>query len=208
MRSHWGRHACKILKPIHRAVNPSSRISVANETWGLPLGDFRRPRGGVSKIPTIFHAEFTHHSPSPTTLMRSSVSTSSTLPGPRPGFMITTAEANSQTLGTTFALPPLDLGSGFALPSWLGRQRRRITIPRFHRLATVSSHGRESARALPYHLRVLCEDIGVRAVDGMGRGEILDLRWTDDVKRSNTVGVEDWTNPSSQSILQLYASHP
>lgn len=58
-------------------------------------------------------------------------------------------------------------------------------------------------RALPYFL--LCKEIGVKAVDGMVRGRILDLRWTDVVKRSNTVGVE--TNPNSQSILHLQASH-
>ena len=61
------------------------------------------------------------------------------------------------------------------------------------------------ARALPYFL--LCKEIGVKAVDGMVRARILDLRWTDVVKRSNTVGVEDRTNPNSQSILQLHASH-
>lgn len=61
------------------------------------------------------------------------------------------------------------------------------------------------ARALPYFL--LCKEIGVKAVDGMVRGRILDLRWTDVVKRSNTIGVEDRTNPNSQSILQLHPSH-
>jgi hypothetical protein len=60
------------------------------------------------------------------------------------------------------------------------------------------------ARALPYFL--LCKEIGVKAVDGMVRGRILDLRWTEVVKRSNTVGAEDRTNPNSQSILQLQAS--
>ena len=60
-------------------------------------------------------------------------------------------------------------------------------------------------RALPYFL--LCREIGVKAVDGMVRGRVLDLRWTDVVKRSNTVGVEDRTNPNSQSILQLRAPH-
>ena len=60
------------------------------------------------------------------------------------------------------------------------------------------------ARALPYFL--LCKEIGVKAVDGMVRGRILDLRWTDIVKRSNTFGVEDRTNPNSQSILQLHTS--
>ena len=59
------------------------------------------------------------------------------------------------------------------------------------------------ARALPYFL--LCREIGVKAVDGMVRGRVLDLRWTDVVKRSNTVGVEDRTNPNS--ILQLHPSH-
>lgn len=59
-------------------------------------------------------------------------------------------------------------------------------------------------RALPYFL--LCKEIGVKAVDGMVRGRILDLRWTDVVKRSNTVGMDDRTNPNSQSILQLQAS--
>ena len=58
------------------------------------------------------------------------------------------------------------------------------------------------ARALPYFL--LCREIGVKAVDGMVRGRVLDLRWTDVVKRSNTVGMEDRTNPNSQSILQLH----
>ena len=61
------------------------------------------------------------------------------------------------------------------------------------------------AQALPYFL--LCKEIGVKAVDGMVRGKILDLRWTDVVKRSNTIGMEDRTNPNSQSILQLHASH-
>ena len=61
------------------------------------------------------------------------------------------------------------------------------------------------ARALPYFL--LCKEIGVKAVDGMVRGRILDLRWTEAVKRSNTIGVEDRTNPNSQSILHLHASH-
>ena len=61
------------------------------------------------------------------------------------------------------------------------------------------------ARALPYFL--LCKEIGVKAVDGMVRGRILDLRWTDVVKRSNTIGMEDRTNPNSQSVLQLHASH-
>jgi hypothetical protein len=60
------------------------------------------------------------------------------------------------------------------------------------------------ARALPYFL--LCKEIGVKAVDGMVRGRILDLRWTDVVKRSNTIGMEDRTNPNSQSILHLQAS--
>jgi len=50
-------------------------------------------------------------------------------------------------------------------------------------------------RALPYFL--LCREIGVKAVDGMVRGRVLDLRWTDIVRRSNTVGVEDRTNPNS-----------
>ena len=59
------------------------------------------------------------------------------------------------------------------------------------------------ARALPYFL--LCREIGVKAVDGMVRGRVLDLRWTDIVRRSNTVGVEDRTNPNS--ILQLHPSH-
>jgi hypothetical protein len=61
------------------------------------------------------------------------------------------------------------------------------------------------ARALPYFL--LCKEIGVKAVDGMVRGRILDLRWTDVVKRSNTIGMEDRTNPNSQSILLLHPSH-
>ena len=60
------------------------------------------------------------------------------------------------------------------------------------------------ARALPYFL--LCKEIGVKAVDGMVRGRILDLRWTDIVKRSNTFGMDDRTNPNSQSILQLHPS--
>ena len=59
------------------------------------------------------------------------------------------------------------------------------------------------ARALPYF--PLCKEIGVKAVDGMVRGRILDLRWTDVVKRSNTIGMED-RNPNSQSILQLHPS--
>ena len=57
-------------------------------------------------------------------------------------------------------------------------------------------------RALPYFL--LCREIGVKAVDGMVRGRVLDLRWTEVVRRSNTVGVEDRTNPNS--ILQ-HPSH-
>jgi hypothetical protein len=57
------------------------------------------------------------------------------------------------------------------------------------------------ARALPYFL--LCKEIGVKAVDGMVRGRILDLRWTDVVKRSNTVGLDDRTNPNSQSVLHM-----
>ena len=61
------------------------------------------------------------------------------------------------------------------------------------------------ARALPYFL--LCKELGVRAVDGMVRAKILDLRWNDVVKRSNTIGMEDRTNPNSQSILQLHVSH-
>ena len=61
------------------------------------------------------------------------------------------------------------------------------------------------ARALPYF--PLCKEIGVKAVDGMVRARILDLRWTDVVKRSNTIGMEDRTNPNSQSILQIHASH-
>jgi len=61
------------------------------------------------------------------------------------------------------------------------------------------------ARALPYF--PLCKEIGVKAVDGMVRARILDLRWTEVVKRSNTIGVEDRTNPNSQSILHLHASH-
>ena len=61
------------------------------------------------------------------------------------------------------------------------------------------------ARALPYF--PLCKEIGVKAVDGMVRGRILDLRWTEVVKRSNTVGVEDRTNPNSQSVLQMHVSH-
>jgi len=53
----------------------------------------------------------------------------------------------------------------------------------------------------------LCKEIGVKAVDGMVRARILDLRWTDVVRRSNTIGMEDRTNPNSQSILQIHASH-
>jgi len=60
------------------------------------------------------------------------------------------------------------------------------------------------ARALPYF--PLCKEIGVKAVDGMVRGRILDLRWTDVVKRSNTIGVEDRTNPNSLSVLPLQPS--
>ncbi|KAF9781291.1 hypothetical protein BJ322DRAFT_1010829 [Thelephora terrestris] len=52
------------------------------------------------------------------------------------------------------------------------------------------------ARALPYFL--LCKEIGVKAVDGMVRGRMLDLRWTDVVRRSNTFGLDDRTNPNSQ----------
>lgn len=59
-------------------------------------------------------------------------------------------------------------------------------------------------RALPYFL--LCKEIGVKAVDGMVRGRILDLRWTDVVRRSNTFGMDDRTNPNSQSVLQIHPS--
>lgn len=37
------------------------------------------------------------------------------------------------------------------------------------------------ARSLPYFL--LCRELGARAVDGMVRGRILDLRWTDPITK-------------------------
>ncbi|KAJ2970279.1 hypothetical protein NUW54_g12762 [Trametes sanguinea] len=40
------------------------------------------------------------------------------------------------------------------------------------------------ARSLPYFL--LCREMGARAVDGMVKGRILDLRWTDPVSRELT----------------------
>jgi len=46
----------------------------------------------------------------------------------------------------------------------------------------------------------------VKAVDGMVRGRMLDLRWTDVVRRSNTFGLDDRTNPNSQSALPLRRS--
>lgn len=43
-------------------------------------------------------------------------------------------------------------------------------------------------RSLPYF--ALCREIGVKAVDGMVRGRILDLRWSDVVRRSSVPAEE------------------
>lgn len=42
---------------------------------------------------------------------------------------------------------------------------------------------------LPYFL--LCRELGVRAVDGMVKGRLLDLRWTETVTRENVDGLEE-----------------
>ncbi|KAI0643861.1 hypothetical protein C8Q79DRAFT_914959 [Trametes meyenii] len=48
-------------------------------------------------------------------------------------------------------------------------------------LKVMNRLAQPGARALPYFL--LCRELGARAVDGMVRGRILDLRWTEPVSR-------------------------
>ena len=52
-------------------------------------------------------------------------------------------------------------------------------------LKVMNRLAQPGARSLPYFL--LCRELGARAVDGMVRGRILDLRWTDPITKE---GVE------------------
>lgn len=51
-------------------------------------------------------------------------------------------------------------------------------------LKVMNRLAQPGARSLPYFL--LCREMGVRAVDGMVRGRILDLRWTEAITKEGT----------------------
>jgi hypothetical protein len=58
------------------------------------------------------------------------------------------------------------------------------------------TEGENGVRSLSYF--ALCRDIGVKAVDGMVRGRILDLRWTDIVRKTGgEVGIQGLASKSS-----------
>lgn len=57
-------------------------------------------------------------------------------------------------------------------------------------MSRLTQHG---VTYLPYFL--LCREMGVRAVDGMVKGRVLDLRWTEPVRANDDGG---WVNVSSR----------
>lgn len=61
-------------------------------------------------------------------------------------------------------------------------------------LKVMSRLSQPGVTYLPYFL--LCREMGVRAVDGMVKGRILDLRWTDPVKANDD---EDWVDISDRT---------
>ncbi|KAI0050287.1 hypothetical protein FA95DRAFT_1555794 [Auriscalpium vulgare] len=65
-------------------------------------------------------------------------------------------------------------------------------------LRVMSRLTQPGARCLPYFM--LCREFGVRAVDGMVRGRILDLRWMDPITKEGGehVGGGDATTPSTR----------
>lgn len=60
-------------------------------------------------------------------------------------------------------------------------------------LKVMSRLSQPDVAYLPYFL--LCREIGVRAVDGLVKGRVLDLRWTELVKASDDEG---WVNVGSR----------
>ncbi|KAI0922952.1 hypothetical protein AcV5_009810 [Taiwanofungus camphoratus] len=94
-------------------------------------------------------------------------------PGSNAGFRIySPLTANPHAAPSTFA--PAD-GSGPDAPEFHADFTALQLLKVMNRLA------QPGARSLPYFL--LCREMGVRAVDGMVRGRILDLRWTEPVTR-------------------------
>lgn len=61
-------------------------------------------------------------------------------------------------------------------------------------LKVLSRLSQPGVNYLPYFL--LCREMGVRAVDGMVKGRVLDLRWTELVK-ANPEDEADWVNVSN-----------
>jgi len=64
-------------------------------------------------------------------------------------------------------------------------------------LRVMSRLTQPGVRSLPYFM--LCREFGVRAVDGMVRGRILDLRWMDPVTKE---GSESQEGASAQAGLE------
>lgn len=83
---------------------------------------------------------------------------------------------------------PLNLQPHAAPTSFAPATSSNGDAPEFHAdftaiqlLKVMNRLAQPGARSLPYFL--LCRELGARAVDGMVRGRILDLRWTDPVTK-------------------------
>ncbi|KAI8989619.1 hypothetical protein BD414DRAFT_484704 [Trametes punicea] len=82
--------------------------------------------------------------------------------------------------------PPAVLASGAAAAGSAGDEAPEFQadFTAYQLLKVMNRLAQPGARSLPYFL--LCREMGARAVDGMVRGRILDLRWTEPVSRELT----------------------
>ncbi|CCL99349.1 uncharacterized protein FIBRA_01367 [Fibroporia radiculosa] len=93
-------------------------------------------------------------------------------PGSSTGFHIySPLTANPHAAPPTFG----SIGGGEAAPEF------HADFTAIQLLKVMNRLGQPGARSLPYFL--LCREMGVRAVDGMVKGRILDLRWTDPISK-------------------------
>lgn len=98
-------------------------------------------------------------------------------PGSNNGFRIYSPLVNPHAAPSTFGATN---GDGQDAPEF------RADFTAIQLLKVMNRLAQPGARSLPYFL--LCREMGVRAVDGMVRGRILDLRWTDPITKEGVDG--------------------
>ncbi|KAH9848678.1 hypothetical protein C2E23DRAFT_843130 [Lenzites betulinus] len=94
------------------------------------------------------------------------------------GFRIYSPLAANPHQSPSGIFPSSNAGSGDEAPEF------QADFTAYQLLKVMNRLAQPGARALPYFL--LCRELGARAVDGMVKGRILDLRWTEPVSRELT----------------------